>query len=234
MGGKRAANEGPEPPKRPQSGYGQFVNEKRGEITATLLNEGADKAKVMTLVAKRAGELWKALGEAEKKLFNQKAESLMSAYTKDLEAFKEANPDFKKVKKLKRGEAEKKPSRPPGAYAQWIADNRPMLTEKVMKEHNVDKAKAFLLLYKECRSSYDALSAEERKKCEEKAEASKVKFQAEHQAWKLKNKENKVNTNGQGPRRPPGSYAQWIADNRPMLTERVMKEHNVDKAKAFL
>merc|ERR1712187_993234 len=101
----------------------------------------------------------------------------------------------KKVKKLKRGDAEKPPSRPPGAYAQWIADNRPMLTEKIMKEHKVDKAKAFLLLYKECRSVYDALSATEKKKCEEKAEAAKVQFQAEHKEWKLKNKENKGNTN---------------------------------------
>merc|ERR1712048_1358140 len=102
---------------------------------------------------------------------------------------------------------------------------------------NVDKAKAFLMLYKESRSVYDALSAEEKKKCEEKAEAAKVQFQAEHKEWKLKNKdnkENKGNTNGKGPKRPPGAYAQWIADNRPMLTEKVMKEHNVDKAKAFL
>jgi len=67
-----------------------------------------------------------------------------------------------------------------------------MLTEKVMKEHNVDKAKAFLMLYKESRSVYDALSAEEKKKCEEKAEAAKVKFQAEHKEWKLKNQNANV------------------------------------------
>merc|ERR1711953_1059898 len=74
----------------------------------------------------------------------------------------------------------------------WLADNRPMLTEKVMKEHNVEKSKAFLMLYKESRSVYDSLSATEKKKCEEKAEAAKVKYQAEHKEWKLRNKTAKV------------------------------------------
>merc|ERR1712232_945353 len=75
------------------------------------------------------------------------------------------------------------PKRPLGAYPQWMADNRQTLTEKIMAKHGVDKAKVFQMLYKEARPFYDALSAAEKKKCEENAEAAKVKFQAEQKEW---------------------------------------------------
>merc|ERR1712232_1398578 len=80
------------------------------------------------------------------------------------------------------------PKRPLGAYPQWMADNRQMLTEKVMAKHGVDKAKAFLMLYKEARPFYGALPTAEKKKCEENVEAAKVKFQAELKEWKERNK----------------------------------------------
>lgn len=236
---KRGADAGPEPPKRPQPGYGQFVAEKRAEITATLLKEGADKAKLMTLVAKKSGELWKALGEANQAPFNQKSEKLMVVYNKELQTFKDANPDFQKVKKLKKGDPAKPPSRPPGAYGQWLADNRTMMTEKVMKEKKVDKAGAFLLIYKEGKAIYEALSATEKKKVEDKAEAAKLKFQADNKEFKENHKDDaKGKDKGKekkgGPKRPLGVYAQWNQDNRVMLTEKVMKDHKVDKSKAFL
>ena len=84
------------------------------------------------------------------------------------------------------------PKRPLGAYAQWIADNRPMLTEKVVAKHGVDKSKAFIMLYKEGRPFYDALPAEDRKKCEGLAEAAKVIFRAAIKDWKEKNNGAKV------------------------------------------
>ena len=62
-----------------------------------------------------------------------------------------------------------------------------MLTEKISKERCVDKSKVFLMLYKDARPLYDALSAEEIAKWVEKAEAAKVKFQAEQKERKLKN-----------------------------------------------
>jgi len=229
---KRSAEVGPEPPKRPQSGYGQFFAEKRKEISATLLKEGVVPAKVMTSSAKRAGEMWKVLGETKQKPYNEKTVKLMAAYTQEMEAFKTANPDFKKAKKDKKGD--KPPARPVGAYGTWMADNRPMLTEMVMKKHSVDKGKAFFMLYQEGKPLYEALPAAEKKQCEEKAEAAKVKFQAEFKEWKEKNKGAKVASGETGPKRPLGVYAQWLADNRPMLTEKVMKKSGVDKAKAFL
>ena len=53
-----------------------------------------------------------------------------------------------------------------------------------MAKLGVDKAKVFLMLYKEARPFYDALSAAVKKKHEASVEASKVKYQAEHKAWK--------------------------------------------------
>merc|ERR1711971_1336413 len=97
---------------------------------AALQKEGQASAKIMTESAKRAGELWKALGETKQKPYNEKSDKLKVAHAKEMDAFKAANPDFKKAKKVKRGAEDKGPTRPPGAYAMWMADNRPMLTEK--------------------------------------------------------------------------------------------------------
>jgi len=238
---ERKAEVNVEAPKRPQSGYGQFFAEKRSEISATLLKEGLEAKKIMTASAKRAGEMWKALGAAKQSPYNEKSEKLVMAWTKDLEAFKTANPDYQKVKKVKKGDTDKPPTRPPGAYGMWMGENRPMLTERVMKEHSVDKAKAFLMLYKEGKVVYDALSAAEKKQCEDKAETAKVKFQADSKQWKenSKGKENEVplkkkKGGDKGPKRPLTAYPQWLGDNRPMLLEKVMKQHSVDKTKAFL
>lgn len=232
MSAKRKAEEGAQAPKRPQSGYGQFFAEKRAEISSTLLKEGVVPAKIMTASAKRAGELWKALGAAKQQPYNEKSEKLTLAYKEELDAFKTANPDFKKIKKGKKGD--KPPSRPPGAYAMWMGDNRAMLTEKIMKDHGVEKSKAFFMMYKEARPVYDALSAAEKEKCEQKAEEAKVKFQVENKEWKENRKDDAKGNKADEPKRPLGAYAQWVADNRPMLTEKVMKAHNVDKSKAFL
>ena len=146
--GKRQAEVGPEPPKRPESGYGLFFAEKHQGISATLLNEGAAPAKILTLSAKRAGVMWKALGEAKQEPYKEKFEKPMVTYKQEMEAFKTNNPDFKKVKKGGKGEA-KPPKRPAGAEGMWIADNRTMLTELVMKKRCVDKGKAFFTLYQE-------------------------------------------------------------------------------------
>ena len=98
----------------------------------------------------------------------------------------------RKHKENKKGGSSDVPKRPLGAYAQWIADNRPMLTENVMAKHGVDKSKAFLMLYEEGRPLYDALPAEDRKKCEGLAEAAKVIFRAAIKDWKEKNNGAKV------------------------------------------
>jgi hypothetical protein len=185
---------GPEPPKRPLGGYGQFVKEQRNEISAVLLAEGVEKGQLFKAVAKKAGESWKALGEEKQKPYNQRAEKLIVEYKKDLVAFNEDNPKYKKHKKVqarklpKKEQAEKPPSRPVGPYPMWIADNRTMLLEKVMKERGITKTEAFMKLYKHVRPDYDTLSEEDKKKCNEKAEAAKVKYQEQRMEWKSRQK----------------------------------------------
>jgi hypothetical protein len=185
---------GPEPPKRPLGGYGQFVKEQRDEISAALLAEGVEKGQLFKAVAKKAGESWKALGEEKQKPYNQRAEKLIVEYKKDLVAFNEDNPKYKKHKKgqarklPKKEQAEKPPSRPVGPYPMWIADNRTMLLEKVMKERGISKTQAFLKLYHHVRPDYDALSEEDKKTCNEKAEAAKVKYQEQRMEWKSRQK----------------------------------------------
>ena len=201
-----------------------------------LSNQGVEKAKLVGASSKQAGDMWKALGEEKQKPYNEKATKLMDEYTKAMEAFKSVNPDFKKVKKAKRvkkGE-DKPPVRPAGAYGIWMAENRTRLTEIVMKKHSVDRGKAFLMLYQEGKPIYEALPPAEKKMFLEKAEAAKANFQAEFKIWKEKHKENKKGGSSDVPKRPLGAYAQWIVDNRQMLTEKVVAKHGVNKSKAFL
>jgi hypothetical protein len=190
-----------EAPKRPQSGYGQFFAEKRSEISATLLKEGLEAKKILTASAKRAGEMWKALGAAKQASYKEKSEKLVLAWRKELEAFKTANPDYQKVKKLKKEDKPptrpaggysmvkkaykevRPPTRPAGGYSMWLGANRAMLLKKIMKEHKVERGKAFLLLYKEGKLVYDALSAEEKKQWVKNSEVAKLKFQEDMKEW---------------------------------------------------
>jgi hypothetical protein len=226
---KRKAEVGVEAPKRPQSGFEQFFAEKRSEISETLLKEGLEAKKIMTASSKRAGEMWKALGAAKQASYKEKSEKLVLAWRKDLEAFKTANPDYQKVKKVKK--EDKPPTRSAGGYSMWLGANRAMLLKKIMKEHKVERGKAFLLLYKEGKLVYDALSAEEKKQWVKNSEVAKLKFQEDMKEWK----ENRKGKNkGEGPKRPRKAYPQWLQDNRPMLIEKVMKQFSVDKSQAFL
>jgi hypothetical protein len=246
---KRKAEVGVEAPKRPQSVFGQFFAEKRSEISATLLKEGLEAKKILTASAKRAGEMWKALGAAKQASYKEKSEKLVLAWRKELEAFKTANPDYQKVKKLKKEDKPptrpaggysmvkkaykevRPPTRPAGGYSMWLGANRAMLLKKIMKEHKVERGKAFLLLYKEGKLVYDALSAEEKKQWVKNSEVAKLKFQEDMKEWK----ENRKGKNkGEGPKRPRKAYPQWLQDNRPMLIEKVMKQFSVDKSQAFL
>lgn len=79
---------------------------------------------------------------------------------------------------------DKEPKRPPGAYPMFIAEQRQMLIEKIVKEQQIDRRKAALMLYKEGKPFYAALPAAERRKYEDKATVAKAKFQEDTTAWK--------------------------------------------------
>mmetsp|Transcript_147681 Transcript_147681/g.383983 ORF Transcript_147681/g.383983 Transcript_147681/m.383983 type:complete len:203 (-) Transcript_147681:156-764(-) len=74
-------------PSRPQGSYWLFLSENRDAI---VKEAGSAKAPV---VAKLAGEKWKALPEAQKKPFEAKAAELKAAYDKALEEWKKSGGD---------------------------------------------------------------------------------------------------------------------------------------------
>merc|ERR1719491_886698 len=150
-------------------------------ITEKVMKEKkVDKQKAFFMLYQEGKSLFEALPAAEKKKLDEKVEAAKVKFQEETKAWKENGGAKAKV--------DKGPKAPIGAYAQWLQDNRPMLFEKIMKEHSVDKGKAFLMLYKEGRPVYDALPAKDRKKMEDKVEAAKVKYQAERAAWKLSKK----------------------------------------------
>lgn len=71
-------------PKKPQSGYFIFVNEKREDI----FKENEDKN--FGKMAKRAGELWKAMSEAEKEPYEKKAQEAKADYASAMEEYKKS------------------------------------------------------------------------------------------------------------------------------------------------
>ena len=142
------------------------------------------------MLYKEGKPLYDALPDKEKQRFEDQTKKAIAEW-------KETMQEWKDEQKLKGGDEQTKtakkdasgmPKRPLGAFPQWIADNRKMLTEKIMKEHAVKKSKVFLMLYKEAKPVYEALTAAEKNKCEDQAKAAKEKFQAEVKEWKEKSK----------------------------------------------
>jgi hypothetical protein len=217
-----------EQPKKPSGGaFGQFLSEKR----AGFIKQCAGKP--ITEVTKVAGAAWKALSEAERGPYQKKYEAAKAKYETDFAAFTAAGGVKEKGAAALRTEKKKavangtaEPKRPLGAYPQWMADNRQMLTEKIMAKLGVDKAKVFLMLYKEARPFFDALSAAEKKKLEEIVEAAKVKYQAEHKAWKEAGGKGQASSDAgkkeiKDPNRPKkpagGAFGCFMEQNRPAL-----------------
>merc|ERR1711881_301035 len=70
-------------PKKPQTAYFVFCNEKREEIKASLENP------TMASVSKRMGEMWKALDEEARKYYFQKNEEQKKRYATEFAKYKE-------------------------------------------------------------------------------------------------------------------------------------------------
>lgn len=86
-----------EPPKKPTTGYFLFSKEKRASLDQTL--KVTEQAKVLA-------DKWKALSEADKKVYNDQAAKLKAQYTKDMAAWRKAHP--KEAAALDKATKEKK------------------------------------------------------------------------------------------------------------------------------
>lgn len=121
-------------PKKVTGGaFGRFLAEQRAALTEEC------KGKPATAVVKLASERFKALGEAERKLYDDKYRGAVKQYEKDMEAFLAAGGEKKatkrnaaeteKGKKAKDPEAPKKPVG--GAYGIFQNEKREEFTKAV-------------------------------------------------------------------------------------------------------
>ena len=76
-------------PKRALSAFLFFSNAKRAEVTAELKAANPD-LKGVTDVAKRLGEMWRELSDADKEPFNAQAVADKARYDKEMKAYKQA------------------------------------------------------------------------------------------------------------------------------------------------
>eukprot|EP00933_Yihiella_yeosuensis_P028501 TRINITY_DN2232_c0_g1_i2.p1 TRINITY_DN2232_c0_g1~~TRINITY_DN2232_c0_g1_i2.p1 ORF type:complete len:310 (-),score=128.85 TRINITY_DN2232_c0_g1_i2:344-1204(-) len=175
-----------EQPKKAVSSYWLWLAENRAEIAKKV---GSSKC---SDVAKAAGEMWKALPEAKKAPFEQKAAAAKEEYEKAMAAFKEqgGTPAARKSKKDKEEKQKKKvkdenaPKKPVGgAYGVYLAEKREEIKQSLPKDHKItDVAKKAGELWK--------------KVCESEAERKKYQdlFDAKSEAWKKEMEEYKKNT----------------------------------------
>lgn len=87
----KKAKKDPNAPKRPLTAYFLFGQDNREEIKNELMKTATpeEQKKIVTLVAKKLGERWKALTAEEKKPYEDKAKAAKAAYEKDKAAYDE-------------------------------------------------------------------------------------------------------------------------------------------------
>ena len=83
--GKRGKNDGNKP-KKPKSAYQVFNGEKRAQFSQEAGD--MDRKEKFKVVSNKVSEAWKALSEAQRKPFQDKADKLKAEYNKALEEYR--------------------------------------------------------------------------------------------------------------------------------------------------
>jgi len=175
-----------EEPKKPQNAYWIWLGEARDSLAKEV---GSSK---LPVVAKFAGEKWKAMSAAAKKPFDDRAAKKKAEYDTALEEFKAGGgqvgkrrlekkeaKDAKTDKKAKK-EARKasgKPTRPASAYWVWLGENR----EALAKEAGSSNPPAVAKL---AGQKWKALSAAAKKPFDAKAAELKAAYDKALEEWK--------------------------------------------------
>lgn len=181
MGEKRVSRKSKDPncPKKPGNAYILFGNDQRDKL----------KTEDPTLAAKdvmtRIGKLWHDVSEKDKAYYDEKSKQLMLQYKKELQSYKDQNPDWeehmagkpdgKKVKKIKKDPNE--PKRPSSAYILFGNSRREMLK----KENENLSAKEIMT---EIGAMWQAASDEEKAPFIEKAKELQEQFKIDMEDYK--------------------------------------------------
>lgn len=158
-------------PKRPMSGYFLWTSDARAALTKKHPN------KSITEIASMLGAEWGNMADAKKKPYQDKAEKLKAKYNTAMEKYKksasyqkhqEALKEWKKTKANKPfPKDENRPKRAPSAYLLYTGDVRPALMKKGL---------AVTEVMSKASKMWNALSAGEKKKYEDKAAKAKAKY----------------------------------------------------------
>lgn len=159
-------------PKKPAGAYMFFCNEKRAEVKAT------HNLQTITEVAKKLGELWRALDSAGKGPYNKQAELAKAEYEKAWKAYEgsEEHKQFEAEKK-KLNAAAKDPKEKEAEAAKKKATKE---KKKLAEKRKADKEKA--------------------KKKKEKEKARKEKMKAASKKKKEQEKKRKAASKKRGPK----------------------------------
>jgi hypothetical protein len=175
-------------PKKPVGGaFGVFVSEKRPEFTKKC------EGQPVSAVSKMAGETWKAMGDAEKKPYQEKYVAAKAKFDTDMAAFLAAGGEKTKgvaaMRKEKRQEKEGKkpkkakdpnmPKRPAGGgYGKFLAENREKIVASLPKDHKMtDVGKA-------AGAQWKALSDDAKKPYEAAYAAAKAEYEKAMEEYK--------------------------------------------------
>jgi len=179
-------------PKKPLSAYWLWLAENRGKVADEIgTKQGA-------LVGKAAGAKWKALPDAAKLPFEEKAKELKAKYDSAMLGFKDAGgevakrqPKAAQVKTKRDPDKPKKPSG--GAYGCFVKESR----EEILK--SLPPGSRITDVAKEAGKRWKALSEAARKPYEEMYQAALAAYQARMEEYKAKggNVEEELETDGE-------------------------------------
>eukprot|EP00747_Dinoflagellata_sp_TGD_P108222 gnl/TRDRNA2_/TRDRNA2_170350_c0_seq3.p1 gnl/TRDRNA2_/TRDRNA2_170350_c0~~gnl/TRDRNA2_/TRDRNA2_170350_c0_seq3.p1 ORF type:complete len:263 (+),score=104.40 gnl/TRDRNA2_/TRDRNA2_170350_c0_seq3:98-790(+) len=163
--------------KRPKSSYFLWLDDNRAKIVAKIGSaKGPD-------VSKQAGQMWKALSDAEKAPYEKKAQAAKDAHKKflDTDEGKAAKADHKGALDAKKFgmsadehkaalEEASKVKKPQTAYFLWLNENRPQIQAKVGSNN-------FGLVGKKAAEIWAAMKPAEKAPFEKKAAAEKAAYE---------------------------------------------------------
>jgi len=167
-----------EQPKKAASGYFLFLADRRESIEKDLgSKKGPD-------IARRAGELWKAVSEDVRKPFEEKAARLKAEYEAAMQEFKADGGVVVRKSKKDKGDAKPKkdpdaPKRPAGGgYGVYLNEHREEIKKTLPADHKItDVAKA-------AGAKWKSLSETEKKKYEYKYNERKQAYDILLQEYK--------------------------------------------------
>jgi len=167
-----------EQPKKAATGYFLFLADRRASIEQDLgSKKGPD-------IARRAGELWKAVSEDVRKPFEEKAARLKAEYEAAMQEFKADGGVVVRKSKKDKGDAKPKkdpdaPKRPAGGgYGVYLNEHREEIKKTLPADHKItDVSKA-------AGAKWKSLSETEKKKYDDKYQERKLEYDTALQEYK--------------------------------------------------